>query len=83
MDIFQRFEQKKKTKLRPMGTSNSFDGLAGNRSNREITQFMLICKKYSKGSVMLIGSFYKKLSFIISKICYHIVKPTNHSIFID
>lgn len=42
-----------------MGTSNSFEGLAGSRSNREITQFMLICKKYSKGSMMLIGSFYK------------------------
>lgn len=62
MDIFQRFEQKKrkkKKKLRPMGTNNSFEGLAGSRSNCEITQFMLICKKYSKGSVMLIGSFYK------------------------
>lgn len=66
-----------------MGTSNSFEGLTGNRSNRKFIQFMLICNKYSKGSVMLIGSFYKKSSLITTKICYRLVKPTNHSIFID
>lgn len=66
-----------------MGTSNSFEGLAGNRSNHKIIQFMLICITYSKGSVMLIGSFYKKSSFITTEIYYHIVKLTNHSIFID
>lgn len=80
MDIFQRFEEKK---LRPMGTSNSFEGLGGNRSNHKIIQFMLICTTYLKGSVMLIGSFYKKSSFITTEIYYHIVKLTNHSIFID